>query len=1386
MRRNRLLLTVFILALMLTSGTSAYAATVWDPASNGITPPAVGNWNVSANWTAGLPASADKVQFFKTNVAECQVTDAQTFGQLVQGDNGAADAGVIRVMSGGNLTTTGGYSGIGYNRQAKFIVETGGVVSFGNHLWVGQKAGGIGTLELAGGTVSAAGNFSLGWNGGTGYADIKDGVLDLSQWAGVDAIKGASNMDIKAGSVIVDGDRTGEIAGFISSGKLTAYGGTGRVVYDYNVTNTGRTTITAVQGIDGDVDGDDDVDVDDLSIFVQDWVSNLPIEGAVAYWRLDEKTGAAASDSSGNGYDGTLMNMDDGDWVAGVNGHGLDFDGIDDYVSTSNVFTTIAGGDVTVSAWVKAAAVNPASQFMISINTSSGDNKLLCGTQAGSGTLSLGDTAWHNTTATVIDNTWHHIAYVIEDSSDTITVYVDGSYADSFGSTVSVAADDILSLGQEYDPPMTTGDFYKGRLDDVRIYGRALSVPEIARLQADCVSGANFVGPGNCMIDLQDYAFLASNWMEGYVTYWHVAETVFPTDDYVITPHYAADFGIVADGTTDVTDAIQDALISVSNLGGGALYLPAGRYKVSGNLTVPSRVALRGDWQKPVKGSPIVGTILQAYAGRDDANGTPFIELSSSSGLRDIAIWYPEQLPTDIRPYPPTIHGGGVTLENVTLVNPYFGFTTYVDGTTACPFVRGVYGTPLYIGTEYDRLADIGRIETVHFSPDFWAGSGLPNSPTAGEHESWIYNNATGMIVRRIDWSYSCYVTVEGYYMGLALRPSLYDEADPGDPPKYKTPNGQSYGFELIDCKIGVYVEKSAYAGYQFTRFNIQGAETGVYLGAATTESVMLHTCTINAASGASDDYSGDAIYCSGGAKAMMMSCDIQQGTLDFNSGYLSVINSDFGSTSGNDIELASGVKGASILGNRFANGAQIVDSTSYPVHTDHTPLSVDPLPAYDYKKPTTTYKPAKSNLFVVTKSPYDAQGDGVTDDTAAFQAALAAADANGGGTVFVPGGNYRLDGNLTVPTGVELRGIFDVAHGSRVKGSLLNIYGGRNQADGTPFIQIEENAGIKGLTFHYPEQIYNRNDPNGNGMYGMVPYPFMIRGLGSDIYVINVAATIPYQIIDLATYRCDRHYIDYVKSTALKTGIHVGNGSTDGQIHNCQFNPSLYTHQGSYYDSIPTGGFGDDTLPDPINNIHKILWQYATPYKFGYMTGEVLHENFVFGGYRGMHLVEENGNGPSGYCMGMGVDQCTNAFQIDNIGVGGLDVINSQIVTVNKTEGRYLEVGDTFDDTFRMFGSAGWGSHQYSAVVKGGNVKLQLFHLARDGETGAFKVENDASLQNLGGDLRDYLSSSKPFLTIDSTATAEFIGNVINTPSSNMPDNSLPNVTATGNLRVQ
>src|SRR5215831_6568249 len=61
-------------------------------------------------------------------------------------------------------------------------------------------------------------------------------------------------------------------------------------------------------------------------------------------------------------------------------------------------------------------------------------------------------------------------------------------------------------------------------------------------------------------------------------------------------------------------------------------------------------------------------------------------------------------------------------------------------------------------------------------------------------------------------------------------------------------------------------------------------------------------------------------------------------------------------------------------------------------------------------------------NIINVKSSPYNAKGDGITDDTGAFTAAIAAAVAQTaslgqlGGTVYVPFGNYVLRTGITLP----------------------------------------------------------------------------------------------------------------------------------------------------------------------------------------------------------------------------------------------------------------------------------------------------------------------------------------------------------------------------------
>jgi hypothetical protein len=83
-------------------------------------------------------------------------------------------------------------------------------------------------------------------------------------------------------------------------------------------------------------------------------VSSQP--GLVAYWKFDEVSGTTASDSSGNGNTGTLVNGPV--WTAGRVGNALFFDGINDNVTVPDSNSLDLSSSFTLSAWV-----NPASTF---------------------------------------------------------------------------------------------------------------------------------------------------------------------------------------------------------------------------------------------------------------------------------------------------------------------------------------------------------------------------------------------------------------------------------------------------------------------------------------------------------------------------------------------------------------------------------------------------------------------------------------------------------------------------------------------------------------------------------------------------------------------------------------------------------------------------------------------------------------------------------------------------------------------------------------------------------------------------------------------------------------------------------------------------------------
>ena len=176
--------------------------------------------------------------------------------------------------------------------------------------------------------------------------------------------------------------------------------------------------------------------------------------------------------------------------------------------------------------------------------------------------------------------------------------------------------------------------------------------------------------------------------------------------------------------------------------------------------------------------------------------------------------------------------------------------------------------------------------------------------------------------------------------------------------------------------------------------------------------------------------------------------------------------------------------------------------------------------------------------------------GDGTTDDTATLQAALDAATTKGP-ICFLPAGQYRLNGSLTVPPGVTLLGASGgVPHSEHPIGTVLLAYGGKGKADGPPLVTLKPNAVIRNLTIHYPEQT----------LPDVVPYPWTIRGDGELCQVLDVTMTNPYQALDFGTCWNELHLIRNVFACPLKTGVYIDQCTDIGRIENVHFNPNFWT----------------------------------------------------------------------------------------------------------------------------------------------------------------------------------------------------------------------------------
>jgi hypothetical protein len=211
-------------------------------------------------------------------------------------------------------------------------------------------------------------------------------------------------------------------------------------------------------------------------------------------------------------------------------------------------------------------------------------------------------------------------------------------------------------------------------------------------------------------------------------------------------------FGAKADGKTDDTAAIQQALDAAGKVG-GSVYLAPGKWMVTGSLNVPAGVDVKGTAYAPRYSEPLIGTIVLATGGRDKEDAPALFEVHSSSCVSGLTVYYPEQKVEDIHPYAWTFHlqGNDNTVENITLVNSYNGIKVGPEGNVRHR-IRSVYGCVLRRGIFVDACTDIGRIENVQFHGHWWwAAEVKGNSDIVNKY---MIDHCEAFIFGRTDWEY--------------------------------------------------------------------------------------------------------------------------------------------------------------------------------------------------------------------------------------------------------------------------------------------------------------------------------------------------------------------------------------------------------------------------------------------------------------------------------------------------------------------------------------------------------------------------------------------------------------------------------------------------------
>jgi hypothetical protein len=341
----------------------------------------------------------------------------------------------------------------------------------------------------------------------------------------------------------------------------------------------------------------------------------------------------------------------------------------------------------------------------------------------------------------------------------------------------------------------------------------------------------------------------------------------------------------------------------------------------------------------------------------------------------------------------------------------------------------------------------------------------------------------------------------------------------------------------------------------------------------------------------------------------------------------------------------------------------------------------------------------------------FGAAGDAVSDDTAAFQRALDTVAHAGGGTVYAPPGKYLFKGTLNIPEGVTLRGSYTcvpshvgMRNPGAVKpgddGTALFVTAGKGNEDGAPFITLNTNSSVAGMTIFYPEQVTDS---------APLPYPWTVVMRGKNPAIFDVELLNPYQGIDAS--KNERHNIRNITGQPIRRGIFVDAIYDIGRIENVHFNPWWSSHSA----------------------VFEWQMQNGEAFIFGRADWEYVLNTFCFGYRVGYKFIATATGECNGNFLGIGADDCFRSVLVEQSAQYALLIANAEFTSFHGPDPTMVEVGPAHHGVVRFSNSAFWGPCNQIAKIAGtgtvGFSDCTFVEWGRDGDRAAIQASSGTVL---------------------------------------------------------